>query len=243
MILSFTYSIFIPHISNQHSLQLDINGAQFWSDIQNHCTILGCLEATVEIPGGTGEVDVTINYYYDPLSRLTEADSSTGEYFWYTYDAVGNRMTQNTHEDSNTYVYDDANKLIKVDGVTYSWDVNGNLLSDGVSTYSYNRANRLVSVVQGDDEYEYGYRCNGKSTGNLGCDYDRVSQTVNGVTTNYVLDQVADLTQVLSDGTNTYLYGEGRIGEEQPGGWQYHTGDALGMRKAINRFGRGCETG
>ncbi|MEO7838951.1 MAG: hypothetical protein ABIU06_06345 [Anaerolineales bacterium] len=38
---------------------------------------------------------------------------------------------------------------------------------------------------------------------------DRLSQ--NGV--NYTLDLNMDLTQVLSDGTNTYLYGLGRIAE------------------------------
>ncbi len=34
---------------------------------------------------------------------------------------------------------------------------------------------------------------------------DRVEQTVNGETTTYVLDLNAGLTQVLSDGTDTYL--------------------------------------
>ena len=45
---------------------------------------------------------------------------------------------------------------------------------------------------------------------------------VNGVPTNYTVDLVGGLTQVLTDGTNSYLYGLGRLGEEQPGGWQYH---------------------
>jgi hypothetical protein len=27
---------------------------------------------------------------------------------------------------------------------------------------------------------------------------------------------------VLSDGTSTYLYGRGRIGEQKNGGWLYH---------------------
>ena len=46
---------------------------------------------------------------------------------------------------------------------------------------------------------------------------DRLSQTVNSVTTNYTLDMATGLTQVLADGTNTYLDGLGRIGEQQPG--------------------------
>ena len=202
----------------------DFDGVQFWSDEVDHCAIPGCLEATVEIPGGTGEVDVTINYYYDQLYRLTEADYSTGEYFWFTYDAVGNRLTQETHEDFNTYLYDDANKLTEVDGVTYTWDVNGNLLSDGVSTYTYNQAHYLMTVTQGDDEYEFEYS-------GLG---DRLSQSMDGSWTDYTLDINRALTQVLDDGENGYLYGFGRIGEEQDvGGWQYHQMDALGTIRQL----------
>lgn len=65
-----------------------------------------------------------------------------------------------------------------------------------------------------DRQTLYAYRCNGLSIGyGSGCESDRVSQTVDGVTTHYVLDQAAGLTQVLSDGTYTYLYGNGRIGQ------------------------------
>src|SRR3989337_1277055 len=46
---------------------------------------------------------------------------------------------------------------------------------------------------------------------------DRLSQTVNSVTTNYTLDMATGLTQVLADGTNTSLSGPGPIGEQQPG--------------------------
>jgi RHS repeat-associated protein len=61
---------------------------------------------------------------------------------------------------------------------------------------------------------------------------------VNGVTTSYVLDLNAGLTQVLSDGTNAYLYGLNRIGEQQPGGFVYHLPDALGsVRQLTNASG------
>ena len=62
---------------------------------------------------------------------------------------------------------------------------------------------------------------------------DRLRQTINGTPTNYTVDLAAGLTQVLADGTNSYLYGMGRIGEEQPGGWQYHLGDALGSVRQL----------
>jgi RHS repeat-associated protein len=114
-----------------------------------------------------------------------------------------------------------------VNGVTFTWDNKGNLLNDGASTYTYDHANRLRSVVQGAATYGYSY--NG-----LG---DRLRQTVNGSPTNYTVDLAAGLTQVLADGPNTYLYGVTRIGEEQAGGWQYHMGDALGSVRQLTNTG------
>jgi RHS repeat-associated protein len=206
-----------------YRFRADYDGVQFWSGQANHCTIPGCLEALVEIPGGAGAVSVTIDYTYDPLQRLTAADYSTGEFFHYSYDAVGNRLTQDTLAGANTYDYDFANRLIEVDGVAYAWDDNGNLLDDGLREYAYDHANRLTSVEMGADSYEFGY--NG-----LG---DRLRQTVNGAPIDYTLDLAAGLTQVLSNGANAYLYGVGRIGEQQPDGWQYHLSDALGSVRQL----------
>lgn len=99
----------------------------------------------------------------------------------------------------------------------HCWDANGNLLSDGVSTYAYDHANRLISLTQGGSTYAFAY--NG-----LG---DRLQQAVDAVTTSYTPDLNAGLTQVLADSTNSYLYGMGRIGE-QGTDWAYHLPDALG---------------
>jgi RHS repeat-associated protein len=128
-------------------------------------------------------------------------------------------------------VYDDANRLTSVGGVSYAWSDNGNLLSDATYTYVYDHANRITSATWGT--LVYGFTYNG-----LG---DRLRQTVGGTPTEYTLDIGGGLTQVLSDGTNAYLYpspslGAGsnaRIGEEQPGGWQYHLGDALGSVRQL----------
>jgi hypothetical protein len=56
---------------------------------------------------------------------------------------------------------------------------------------------------------------------------------VNGAPTSYTLDFNTGLTQVLTDGANKYLYGNGRIGEEQAGGWQYYLLDALGSVRQL----------
>ncbi|MBI9045997.1 MAG: hypothetical protein JEZ06_16010 [Anaerolineaceae bacterium] len=58
---------------------------------------------------------------------------------------------------------------------------------------------------------------------------DRVRQTVNSTNTvDYVLDTLNQYTQVLSDGSNSYLYGLGRIGEKNATDSLYHLPDALG---------------
>ena len=166
----------------------------------------------------------TIDYTYDPLYRLTAADYSTGEYFHYTYDAIGNRLLQETHEQTSTYAYDAANRLVSVDGVGYSWDNKGNLLSDSDRTYAYDHAGRLTSVVMGDDTYGFSYS-------GLG---DRLRQTVNGVPQNYGLDIVAGLTQVLADDTEAYLYGVARIAQDGAEGWQYYLADALASVRQVS---------
>ncbi|MEW5938461.1 MAG: RHS repeat-associated core domain-containing protein, partial [Chloroflexota bacterium] len=167
------------------------------------------------IPAGP----VTISYDYDPLQRLTAADYSTGEFYHYTYDSVGNRLTEITNEDSTTYVYDSANRLTSAGGVTYVFDANGNLLSDGQNSYAYDSANRLTSMNGSSGSFTYGY--NG-----LG---DRLVQ--NGV--HYTLDLNTGLTQILSDGTTTYLYGLGRIAQTDGAGNEYFLGDALGSVRQL----------
>jgi RHS repeat-associated protein len=165
----------------------------------------------------------TITYHYDSLYRLIDASYSTGTVFTYTYDAVGNRATQQTLTQTTVYTYDNANRLTNVNGVAQIWDDNGNLVNDGASTYAYDSANRLITVTQGANVYIFAYNGQG----------DRVRQTTNSTVTTYTLDLNAGLTQVLADGANTYLYGTMRIGELQSGGFAYHLPDALGSVRQL----------
>jgi RHS repeat-associated protein len=168
---------------------------------------------------------------YDPLNRLTEANYSNNDYYHYAYDAVGNRLTQDTFLSglltNTTYVYDDANRLTGVNGVTYTWDNNGNLLNDGVNTYAYDSANRLKAVSNQSTVTSYAY--NGLN--------DRLRETVNGDTTTFTMDLNTGLTQALSDGANTYIYGNGRIAQVTTA-TEYFLGDALGsVRQLTNASG------
>jgi len=169
---------------------------------------------------------ITILYMYDPLNRLTEANYSNNDYYHYTYDAVGNRKTQERRVSgvitSDSYTYDFANRIADVNDAPYTWDANGNLRNDGVNIYSYDLANRLVTLT-GSASASYSY--NGLS--------DRIQETRNGQTTIFTMDYAIGLTQALSDGTNNYIYGVDRIAQTQGTATEYFLGDALGSVRQL----------
>jgi YD repeat-containing protein len=115
-----------------------------------------------------------IEYSYDPLGRLTAAGYRDGSYFYYSYDAAGNRTQQTACIGSSCspvitdYAYDYAQRLESVNEVVHTWDGNGNLLSDGVNSYTYDHANRLTTVSGPSPTVSFGYRCNGKSSFKIG---------------------------------------------------------------------------
>ena len=97
---------------------------------------------------------------------------------------------------------------------------------------SYDRANGLTQVVSGT--LTTGFTYNGAG--------DRVAKTVDGVTTDYVLDPAAGLTQVLVESTGgestTYLYGHDLLAQYDSGTWAYHVNDGLGsVRQLVDAAG------
>jgi RHS repeat-associated protein len=100
----------------------------------------------------------TTVYVYDPLNRLVEArtDTATGQQtsdYNYSYDGVGNRMTQSVALGSspavNTiYTYNGANELTTVGSTTYSYDANGNVTgTSGGSNFVYDSADRTTAIA------------------------------------------------------------------------------------------------
>jgi len=108
---------------------------------------------------------------YDTLDRLSTATSSDiwGSLGW-TYDGVGNRLTEN----GNTYVYyANSNKLNTANGISFSYDNNGNTTTHSARQYTYNQNQRLIQVNDGAMTANYTYNGNGQ----------RVKKVVNGTTT------------------------------------------------------------
>jgi RHS repeat-associated protein len=160
------------------------------------------------------------SFGYDALDRLTSAAASGlwGSLAW-TYDGVGNRLTEN----SNSYAYTTGtNKLIGAGGASFGYDNNGNTTSQAARQYTYNQNQRLVQVVDGAMTAIYTYNGNGQ----------RVKKVVNGTTTVFHYDQRGQLIAE-SNGSGAitavyvYLNGQPLAKIEGTSVYYYHN-DALG---------------
>ncbi|HEX6290918.1 MAG TPA: SMP-30/gluconolactonase/LRE family protein [Herpetosiphonaceae bacterium] len=154
--------------------------------------------------------DGVTTYTYDALNRLVEASypaiasGPAASSVAYGYDALGNRTTVNGVP---TYSYDASGRITNPG---FSYDANGNLLSDGTTAYSYDAANRLIQTVRGGTTTSYAY----DGWGNL------VRETVDGVTTDLIVDEATSLPTILgevgADGTVLrYTYGPDGFAAQQ----------------------------
>ena len=100
---------------------------------------------------------VTVSYGYDNDSRLTgityQLGTNTLGNLSYTYDQANRRTQMNgTFARTglpgavNVTTYDAANELTNWNGLIISYDNNGNMLSDGSNTLTWNSRNRAASI-------------------------------------------------------------------------------------------------
>jgi RHS repeat-associated protein len=139
---------------------------------------------------------------------------------------VGNRTALTDTSGTQTYSYDAANRLTHVDGITYTWDMRGNLTNDGVYTYTYDGADRMVQAQNVTLTLVYTYNADGL----------RVAQDLSGTVTAFVWDWATPVPElVLSvvegmshDGDNVYLVGLDTVGWWDGEAWAFALPDALG---------------
>lgn len=162
----------------------------------------------------------TTEYDYNAAGLMIqqkEVDKSnaTRREIIYGYDDEGNlKSEQRTgvdvtkKDESVRYYYDKANKLTStvIEGVTTTntYDVSGNLTSDGKNTYTYDKQNRLLTKTGTDGTTTYSY----DAAGNL-------------------------LKKTAPDGATTYTYNaQNRLvkGEKSDGESSAYTYNALGVR-------------
>ena len=94
----------------------------------------------------------------DP-NTLIPTENST-----YDIDGVHNRITVTTNGVPTAYSTNSINAYPTVGGVNRTYDVNGNLLSDGTNFYTYNYNNDLIEVRRASDNFLLGsYKTDARS--------------------------------------------------------------------------------
>lgn len=199
---------------------------------------------TQQVETGAG-ASRTIVHQYDALKRLVReqvTDSTRGNRTTtWTYDAVGNRLVQSRTKagttTTTTYTYDDNDRLLgesASDGtsVAYQYDAKGNLIArnnaSGNSVYNYDDAGRLVDAIVPGRALSYVYDASGI----------RQSQTVNGVTTRFVVDAQTEHPQVVEERATSgavvlHLVGDDRIARTASGQTTYLHADGLGSIRLL----------
>ena len=158
------------------------------------------------------------DYSYDEAGRLTAVSHHKGDAvliasFTYTYDAMGNRLSETNSTGTITYTYDKTYKLLSAtypDGevISFTYDAVGNRLSktdsNGTTTYTYDVVNRLVGETRPDTS-TVAYTWDGN--GNIQTRTQTNADTTTEIT-GYTYDSLNKLVQLdLPDGTsNSYTY-------------------------------------
>ena len=156
----------------------------------------------------------TLIWSYDGINRLTneaitDAPGGKNGTVAYGLDPVGNRLSTTSSVSgvsSGTFGYNADDQL-----ATETYDANGNTLTAGGKTFTYDSENRITSMNSGAVSIVY------DAFGN------RVSKTVNGVTTKYLVEDDVNPTgypQVIEEIVGgsvqrVYTYGLQRISENQ----------------------------
>lgn len=166
---------------------------------------------TLTYPNG-----IVVTSGYDAADQLTSLTYTLGATtlgtLTYTYDTTGNRTSvggtwarTGIPSAMASATYDAANRILTWNGTSFAYDFNGNLTSDGASTYNWNARNQLASLT-------------GTMTASFGYDgmARRRTKTVSGVSTHF-----------LYDGLNTV--------QEQVGGTAANLLSGLGLDEAWQR--------
>jgi RHS repeat-associated protein len=165
------------------------------------------------------------SYTYDDNSRVTDDTGTT-----YGYDPADHLTTNGT----SGQAYDAAGQLTTRTpsggtGTTFTFDLRGNRTAattgTASTTYGYDQANRLVSYVSGTTTASYAYNGDGL----------RVAKTVGGTTTTFGYDIAEGMPLLLTDGSNSYIYGPGGVPIEQiaSGAAKYLHADQLGSIRML----------
>jgi len=172
----------------------------------------------------------TQTYGYDAQDRLTEVcyqsscPGGSDPFIRWTYDDVGNRLSEARPSGTTNYTYNAADQLTQAGSTSFDYDENGNEIEAGSTSYTYDLANRLLTVDDGTTTTTYAYDGDGSR---LEAD-DGTSVVRYLWDTNFGLPQLALERTGGGSLIRRYLYGQGRISMSSGGNSFYYHRDALG---------------
>lgn len=114
---------------------------------------------------GNGNPEIVHKYFfeYNDKGLMTQEWKNKGSHTYYEYDDEGN-MTSKTYDDDDEREYSDNQIEDKKSNKVYYVNKQGRLLSVDNVVFKYDENNRLVKVIEGDDETTFSYNKNGKIT-------------------------------------------------------------------------------
>ena len=208
---SYLYPNGVTTTYNYNSLNrlASMNSATGVSTLSSYTYTLGAAGNRTAVTELSGR---TVNYTYDDLYRLTnEAIANdthgTNGTVGYGYDPVGNRLSRTSSvagvpSQSSTF---DANDRLTSD----TYDANGNTKVSAGGSYDYDFENRLITHTS---SVTSGFVYDG--------DGNRVSKTIGGVTTNYLVNTnnhtgYAQVVEEIQGGvvTKQFTYGHDLISQ------------------------------
>ena len=195
-----------------------------------------------DVVAANDSVNGNWTYSYDDFNRLVSSacsaecpDGQGTQGFGYVYDRYANRWQQNVTAGSGPQPQATFNgNNNRIDGDSY--DADGNLLYDGVHSYTYDAESRIVAV-DGGGTATYVYDAEGR----------RVQKTTAGGTVSYIYDIAGEqVAEVNSSGgaTREEVYAGGRHVATYTNGTTYFDhADWLGTeRMRTTATGASCET-
>ena len=195
----------------------------------------------IETLRGAASVLQGLTYTLNANATRAALTEDGGRSVVYTYDAVGNRLSETTVSALGTetvnYAYDANDRLLTESGpggaTAYSYDANGNLTEragpGGTTAYAWTDDDRLASATDASGTVSYRYDAEGI----------RHSRTVAGVTTNYLVDpnrafaEVVAEEDALGNALARYTHAEELIAQSRAGVTAFYHGDALGSTRLL----------
>ena len=151
----------------------------------------------------------TETYSLDNKYQVTKATYGDGKSTSYTYDNSYNRTATSADTVIN-YTINNMNQYTNLGLASLTYDQNGNITSDGSSTYSYDYTNRLIQISIKGNTITFSYDALGRL----------VTRSINNLITKYVQDGDRIVTEIGPTNQSThYVFGK-------------HLDEILGMLKS-----------